>query len=34
MFGLRKIEKFLKLGNVCGSNACDGKIIVPVGQKK
>ena len=34
MFGPEKIEKLLKLWNVCGSNACDGNLIVTVGQKK
>ena len=29
-----KDRKLLKLSNVCGSNPCGGKTVVPVGQKK
>ena len=34
MFGLEKIEKLLGFEIYVGHMHCDGKMIVPVGQKK
>ena len=34
VFGLGKDRTIVKLGKLCGSCGCGGRIIVPVGQKK